>query len=106
MSVRIRLKRFGKKKKPIYRIVVMDQKNPRDGKTIEDIGQYNPTQHPIVVTVKEERIKYWISVGAQPTDTVKRLLAGLGLIKAKPAQSSNQKVAKKDRKKSSALDQA
>tara|TARA_B100000427_G_scaffold287467_1_gene262082 strand:+ start:8762 stop:9082 length:321 start_codon:yes stop_codon:yes gene_type:complete len=106
MSVRIRLKRFGKKKKPIYRIVVADQKNPRDGKTIEDIGQYNPTQDPVAVTVKEDRVNYWISVGAQPTETVKRLLTGLGLMKAKPLQSSNQKVAKKDRKKSSALDES
>jgi small subunit ribosomal protein S16 len=101
MSVRMRLKRFGKKKKPIYRIVIADQKNPRDGKTIEDIGQYNPAQSPVVVTVKEERVKYWLSVGAQASDTVKRLLTGIGLMEEKAKQSSNQKVAKKDRKKSS-----
>ena len=106
MSVRIRLKRFGKKKKPIYRIVVADQKNPRDGKTIDDIGHYNPTQDPMIVTVKEDRVNYWISVGAQPTDTVKRLLTGLGLMKTKSNQSSNQKIAKKDRKKTSASDEA
>ena len=106
MSVRIRLKRFGKKKKPIYRIVVMDQKNPRDGKTIDDIGQYNPTQDPMIVTVKEDRVNYWISVGAQPSDTVKRLLTGLGLMKTKSKQSSNQKIAKKDRNKTSASDEA
>tara|TARA_B100000131_G_scaffold316762_1_gene357438 strand:+ start:190 stop:510 length:321 start_codon:yes stop_codon:yes gene_type:complete len=106
MSVRIRLKRFGKKKKPIYRIVVADQKNPRNGKTIEDIGHYNPIQDPITVTVKEDRVNYWISVGAQPTETVKRLLTSLGLMKEKPLQSANQKIAKKDRKKSSALDES
>ena len=75
MSVKIRLKRFGTKKRPYYRIVVVDSRKPRDGRTIEELGFY----HPIEVegnqfTVKEERVKDWIDKGAIPTDTVKRLL--------------------------------
>ena len=59
--VKIRLKRKGRKKKPLYRIVVIEDSNQRDGKTIEDIGTYNPHTEPASVTVKEDRVKYWIS---------------------------------------------
>ena len=100
MAVSMRLKRLGKKKKPVYRLVVADKRNPRDGKTIEDIGQYNPLIEPIFLKVNEERVKYWISVGAQPTQTVQRLLSTIGLYKQKPIQSSHQKTKKKDLKKS------
>ena len=101
MAVVIRLKRFGKKKKPVYRVVVAEKKNPRDGKTIEEIGFYDPLQEPIHLTLKEDRANYWLSVGAQPTKIARRLLAGVGVGKAQKVESANQKIAKKDRKKSS-----
>ena len=81
MSVRIRLRRTGAKKRPYYRIVVTDSRNPRDGKFIEAIGQYNPIEKPTSVVVKEERVYHWLKIGAQPTDTVNSLLRGIGLMK-------------------------
>ena len=75
MSVKIRLKRFGTKKRPYYRIVVMDSRNARDGKTLEEVGLYHPIEaEDKQVSLKEERIKDWISKGARPTDTVKKIL--------------------------------
>ena len=74
MSVKIRLARFGTKKRPIYRIVVTDSKSPRDGKFLETVGTYNPLLDPAEVSVKGERVKYWIDQGAILTDTVKNLL--------------------------------
>ncbi len=75
MSVRIRLKRFGTKRKPYYRIVVMDSRSPRDGKTIEEVGFYHPIEiEEKQIQVKEERVRDWLSKGAQPTDTVRKLL--------------------------------
>ena len=99
--VKIRLKRKGRKKKPLYRIVVIEDSNQRDGKTIEDIGAYNPHIEPSAISVKEDRVKYWVSVGAQPSNTVVRLLSTVGLAEYIPAKSSNQKIAKKDRKSES-----
>ncbi|RAP24987.1 30S ribosomal protein S16 [Candidatus Marinamargulisbacteria bacterium SCGC AG-343-K17] len=92
--------RKGRKKKPLYRIVVIEDSNQRDGKTIEDIGTYNPHTEPASITVKEDRAKHWISVGAQPSNTVNRLLSTVGLTEHTPLQSSSQKVAKKDRQSS------
>lgn len=75
MSVRIRLKRFGTKKRPYYRIVVMDSRKPRDGRTIEEVGFYHPIEvEDKQVKIKEERIRDWLNKGAQPSDTVRRLL--------------------------------
>ena len=75
MSVKIRLKRFGTKKRPYYRIVVMDTRKPRDGKTIEEVGFYHPIElEGKQVQLKEERIKAWLKEGAKPSETVKRLL--------------------------------
>ena len=75
MSVKIRLKRFGTKKRPYYRIVVMDSRAPRDGRTLEEVGLYHPIEvEDKQVVLKEDRIKEWISKGAQPTATVKKLL--------------------------------
>lgn len=71
MSVKIRLKRMGMKKKPFYRVVVADIHSPRDGRFIEEIGYYNPMVHPAEVKVDGERAKYWLTCGAQPTDTVR-----------------------------------
>ena len=96
--VKIRLMRKGRNKKPLYRIVVIEDSNQRDGKTIEDLGTYNPHTEPASITVKEDRVKHWISVGAQPSNTVNRLLSTVGLTEYKPANSSNQKIAKKERK--------
>ncbi len=98
--VKIRLMRKGRKKKPMYRIVVIEDSNQRDGKTIEDIGTYNPHTDPVSITIKEERVKYWVGVGAQASNTVTRLLSTVGLAEYTPASSSNQKIAKKDRKSS------
>lgn len=77
--VRIRLSRRGKNKKPTYRIVVADARSPRDGKFIEIIGNYNPVQQPKVLNIKTDRARYWLSVGAQPSDTVKYLLGQVGV---------------------------
>ncbi|MCD6121587.1 MAG: 30S ribosomal protein S16 [Spirochaetales bacterium] len=75
MSVKIRLKRFGTKKRPYYRIVVMDSRKPRDGRTIEEVGFYHPIEvEDKQVSIKEDRIRDWLNHGAQPSDTVRRLL--------------------------------
>ncbi len=75
MSVKIRLKRYGTKKKPFFRIVVVDSRMPRDGKTIEEVGFYHPIEvQEKQVRVKEDRVREWITKGAQPSDTVRRLL--------------------------------
>ncbi|MCC6264228.1 MAG: 30S ribosomal protein S16 [Bryobacterales bacterium] len=70
----IRLARFGMKKKPTYRVVVIDGRNPRDGKAVEVVGNYNPVAQPNELNLNRERIDYWVSNGAQPSDTVKRLI--------------------------------
>ncbi|MDR1644029.1 MAG: 30S ribosomal protein S16 [Clostridiales bacterium] len=77
--VKIRLKRLGAKKAPFYRIVVADSRTPRDGKSIAELGIYDPTKNPSVLNVNLEEAKKWISNGAQPTDTVRSLLKKAGL---------------------------
>ena len=72
--VKIRLKRMGAKKAPFYRVVVADSRSPRDGRFIEEIGTYNPLSDPSETKIDEERVKYWLDNGAQPTDIVKKLL--------------------------------
>ena len=79
MPVKIRLARHGAKKKPFYRIVVADSKYPRDGRFLEIVGTYNPLQDPATVTLKAERVQYWIGQGARPSDTVKSLLKKEGV---------------------------
>lgn len=74
MAVKIRLARHGGKKKPFYRIVVADSEHPRDGRFLENVGTYDPLHDPAKVSLKSERIKYWIDQGATPTNTVKSLL--------------------------------
>jgi len=78
--VKIRLKRMGAKKRPFYRIVVADARVARDGKTIEDIGVYDPTKDPIHFQVDAEAAKKWMQNGAQPTETVRRLFKNNGVI--------------------------
>ena len=78
--VKIRLKRMGMKKEPFYRVVVSDSRSPRDGRFVEEIGYYNPVSDPAVIKLDEEKAKYWLSTGAQPTDTVRGLLKKSGLL--------------------------
>ena len=78
--VKIRLKRMGAKKNPFYRIVVADSRVARDGKTIQEIGYYDPTKDPAVIKVDAEAAKKWIGNGAQPTDTVRGILKKAGAI--------------------------
>lgn len=78
MSVKIRLARHGAKKRPFYRIVVTDSESPRDGRFLENVGTYNPLKDPAEVTLKSERIEYWLGRGAIATDTVKSLLKNGG----------------------------
>ncbi len=80
MAVKIRLKRFGSKKAPFYRIVVADSRTPRDGKAIDEIGTYDPTKNPSAINVNVESAKDWLSKGAQPTDTVRGILKKAGAI--------------------------
>lgn len=77
--VRIRLRRMGAKKKPFYRIVVADQRSPRDGRFIENIGTYDPLTDPPTVNIKNERAGHWLRVGAQPSEAVARLLTKTGI---------------------------
>jgi len=79
LAVKIRLRRMGKKKRPIYKIVAADVRSPRDGKFLEALGLYNPLTDPHTVDIKEDRVLYWLSNGAQPTKTVKSLLRQKGI---------------------------
>lgn len=78
--VKIRLRRTGAKKKPNYRVVIADSRTPRDGRFIEIVGHYNPRTEPSTIEIHEDRVLYWLSVGAQPTDPVKKLLQNLGTL--------------------------
>jgi small subunit ribosomal protein S16 len=78
VAVKIKLKRLGKIREPYYRIVVADARTKRDGRAIEEIGQYHPKLEPSLIKVDSERAQYWLSVGAQPTETVQRLLTVTG----------------------------
>ncbi len=74
MAVHIRLARHGSKKSPFYRVVVTDQRNPRDGRFIENVGVYNPTSQPVKLELDHERLAYWAGKGARPSQTVARLM--------------------------------
>ena len=80
MAVKIRLKRLGAKKSPFYRVVVADERSPRDGKFIDEIGYYNPLTDPADIKIDAEKAKKWIGNGAQPTDTARALLKKAGAI--------------------------
>ena len=79
MAVKIRLTRLGKKKQPTYRVIVADERSPRDGRFINELGFYDPTQEPSVVKIDTDKAKDWIAKGAKPTDTVAKLLKIAGL---------------------------
>ena len=85
--VKIRLQRTGSRGKPFYRIIASHSEAPRDGRFLEILGTYNPAPDPPKVTLKENRVLYWLGVGAQPTRTVERLLQKHGISKAKEAQT-------------------
>lgn len=75
MAVKIRLRRVGAKKQPSYRLVATDERSPRDGRFLEIVGHYNPLTDPATLSVNEERVLHWLSQGAQPSDTVAKLLS-------------------------------
>jgi small subunit ribosomal protein S16 len=79
MAVRIRLRRVGSRKNPIWRVVVADKRSPRDGRSIETIGHYNPQTEPSTIVLDEERAQHWLDHGAQPSATVAKLLRTKGI---------------------------
>jgi small subunit ribosomal protein S16 len=79
LATKIRLARVGSKKNPVYRVVVADSRSPRDGRFIEIIGRYNPQTDPSTIDLDEAKVKDWISKGAQPSDTVRRLMKAKGI---------------------------
>ena len=79
MAVRLRLTRVGGKKDPIWRVVVADQRSPRDGRVIETVGRYNAQTDPSTIAIDEERVRAWLARGAQPTRTVRKLLRTQGI---------------------------
>ena len=80
MAVKIRLRRMGAKKAPFYRVVVADSRFPRDGRSIDEIGYYDPTKEPSVVKIDADKAKDWMKKGAQPTDIVKNILKKEGIL--------------------------
>ena len=94
MAVKLRLKRMGSKQRPFYRIVAADSRCKRDGKAIEEIGIYNPVANPAEIKIDEELAIKWLNNGAQPTDTVRDLLRGQGILE----KNHNQKMTKKESK--------
>jgi small subunit ribosomal protein S16 len=81
MAVKIRLKRMGAKKAPFYRVIVADERSPRDGKFIDEIGYYNPLREPAEIKIDAEKAEKWLNNGAQPTETVKSILKKSGIVK-------------------------
>jgi small subunit ribosomal protein S16 len=98
LAVKIRLRRTGARKQPTYRFVVADARSPRDGRFFEIVGHYNPRRDPVEIVLDEEKVKKWLSNGAQPSDTVARLLASKGLYD--PAKVPTRKARAKRTKKS------
>ena len=97
MAVKIRLKRMGKIRSPFYRVVVMDSRTKRDGRAIEEIGKYHPTEEPSLIEIDSERAQYWLSNGAQPTEAVAALLKITGDIGGKNTMKfADEKRSKED----------
>jgi small subunit ribosomal protein S16 len=92
MAVKIRLRRVGRKKQPMYRIVVADSRSPRDGKFIEIVGQYAPRSGELALNLQTERVNYWLNNGAQPSDTVRSLLRKAGVLKARHEERLGRKL--------------
>ena len=91
--VKFRLRRLGAKKRPSYRIVATESSSPRDGRFIESIGHYDPRTEPVTLKVNEERAAYWLSVGAQPSETVRNLLRRVGVVPDDPSRAYPKKEA-------------
>ena len=89
MAVRVRLTRVGGRKNPIWRVVVADQRSPRDGRVIETIGRYNAQVEPSEIVLDQPRLEHWLARGAQPTNTVKKLMRAKGLSPAGTAGGSS-----------------
>ena len=109
MAVKIRLKRLGKIRAPYYRIVVADSRTKRDGRVIEEIGQYHPTEHPSVIEIDSARALYWLGVGAQPTEQVAALLkltGDWGKFKGETGASTENRVQGRREKAAFATDKA
>jgi small subunit ribosomal protein S16 len=104
VAVKIRLKRLGKTRSPHYRIVVADSRTKRDGRAIEEIGRYVPTEHPSIIEVNSERAQYWLSVGAQPTEQVAALLKLTGDFQASKGEKAVNKVQTKEAKPEFVID--
>lgn len=94
MATRIRLKRLGGKHDPHFRIVVVDGRERRDGKAIEELGHYNPARNPVLLEVNRERALYWLGVGAQPSETVRSLLRQQGVLAQAAAATRGQRKTK------------
>jgi small subunit ribosomal protein S16 len=98
MATRIRLRRMGSKGRPFYRVVVADQRSPRDGRFIENIGKYHPLSDPSLIEIDEDRALYWLRVGAQPSDQVRNLMTKIGIwetfVKERPAAAASVKSPK------------
>ncbi len=97
--LKIRLKRTGRSRQPHYRIVVMESALPRDGKSVEEIGYYNPRTNPTTFEVDKEQAAKWLSKGAQPSDTIAQYFVKLGLLKELKRGSKKPSTAKKEKKK-------
>ena len=97
--LKIRLKRTGRRGQPHYRVVVVESSRPRDGKTIEEVGYYNPRENPSVFKIEKDRVEYWISKGAKPTDTVAQYLVKEGILKELKRGSTKPKTEKKTKDK-------
>ncbi len=90
MAVRIRCQRFGRKKRPFYRIVAAHSESPRDGRFIEILGYYDPLPNPSVIKFKKERLKYWLSVGAKPSNTVAKLIENTKVLEENESEKGGQ----------------
>ena len=101
MATRIRLRRLGANKRPFYRVVVADQRSPRDGRFIENIGKYHPLEDPSVIEIDAERALHWLRVGAQPSNQVRNLLTKVGIwdtfVAERPSAARGMKAPKTDR---------
>jgi small subunit ribosomal protein S16 len=109
VAVKIKLKRLGKIRAPYYRIVIADSRTKRDGRAIEEVGRYHPTEEPSLIQVDSDRVQYWLSVGAQPTEAVAALLKVTGdwqKFKGLPGAEGTLRVAPPRPDKKAAFDQA
>jgi small subunit ribosomal protein S16 len=119
MSTRIRLRRMGSKGRPFYRVVVADQRSPRDGRFIENIGRYHPLNDPSLIEIDQDRALHWLRVGAQPSDQVRNLMQKVGIwdtfvaerpkaavVQTKPERRAKEKVSKKAQAKAAEAEKA